>query len=158
MTKDAGYSIASIAAAKEATVEFEYVAADGKPTGLFFKVYGAQTDKVTSETAKLINDRRAAEAARESTRMGGRNVAGFTPIEDDIAFGQRLAAARLAGWRRPGETEGLTDDQKARFKGLSDEFSPATALALCQADQDIADQIVKTSNAVGVFTTSSPKA
>lgn len=127
--------------ASDAAVEFEYILPSGEPSGVFLSVLGAQSDKVTSEVNRLVNDRRKKEAAAASTRMGGRDQAVFTPIEDDIAFGQRLSAIRLTGWR-----------------GIKEDFSAENALKLCQSNADIADQVMRTSNDSARFMKSSPKA
>lgn len=127
--------------ASDAPIEFEYVSPDGTPSGVFLSVLGAQSDKVTSEVNRLVNDRRKKEAAQASTRMGGRDQAVWTPIEDDIAFGQRLAAVRLVGWR-----------------GIKEDYSPENALKLCQINADVADQVTKTSNDSARFMKASPKA
>lgn len=127
--------------ASDAPVEFEYITPAGDPSGVFLSVLGAQSDKVTSEVHRLVNDRRKKEAAQASTRMGGRDQAVWTPIEDDIAFGQRLAAVRLVGWR-----------------GIKEEFSADNALKLCQSNADVADQVTKTSNDSARFMKASPKA
>lgn len=128
-------------AAADTAVEFEYVTAAGEPSGVFLSVLGAQSDKVTGEVNRLLNARRQKEAVQESTRMGGRSQATFTPIEDDIAFGQRLAALRLVGWR-----------------GIKEPFSPENALLLCQTNADVADQVIKVSSDAGRFMKASPKA
>lgn len=141
MTK--AVSLASLNARKASSeaVEFEYVDEAGERTGIFLSILGAQSDKVTSEVNALVNDRRRKEAALAATRMGGRDQPTFTPIEDDIAFGHRLAAVRLEGWR-----------------GIEEPFTPENALSLCQNNADIADFITKKSNLSGPFMKRSPKA
>lgn len=128
-------------AAADTAVEFEYVTPAGEPSGVFLSVLGAQSDKVTAEVNRLLNARRQKEAAQAATRMGGRDQAVFTPIEDDIAFGQRLAALRIADWR-----------------GIKEPFSPENALLLCQTNADVADQVIKTSGDTARFMKASPKA
>jgi len=153
MTKSTGVSLASLNARKAAEVptEFEYTF-EGKPTGLFFKVLGSQCASVTQTINRLVNERRKEEAARAALST----EANFTPIEDDIAFGQRLAAIRLVGWRKPGETQGLAPDQVERFQGIEDDWTAQAALTLCQDNPDIAAQITATSNKLSNFIKASP--
>lgn len=133
MTKTQGVSLASLSASTSAAFEFEYVTPAGKHTGIFFQVLSGQSETVTAEINKLVNQRRQAEAAQAA--LGGRDArTAFTPVEDDVAFGQRLAAVRLVGWR-----------------GIEEEFSPERALQLCQSNADIAAQITEKSSNVGNF-------
>ncbi len=153
MTKTTGVSLASLNARKAADVptEFEYVL-EGKPTGLFFKVLGGQSASVTQTVNRLVNERRKEEAVKAAQAT----EAVFTPIEDDIAFGQGLAAVRLVGWRKPGETEGLAPDQVERFQGIEDDWSAEAALKLCQSNPDIAFQVNAASNKLSNFIKASP--
>lgn len=153
MTKPAGISLSALnlTAAGEQMFEFEY-AIDGKPSGLWFSVYGTQTDRVQAAINKAVNERRKTEAVAESRARHSRaGAAEFTPLEDDTAFGQRLAAVRLGGWRGPGQTEDLTPEQKGRFQGITEPFSPELALKLCQGNPDIAAQATEEANRTSNF-------
>jgi len=116
--------------------EFEYVNPAGDATGIKFKVLGGQCEAVTSVVNKLMNERRRKEAAREIKRkvgVGAKTVE-FEPLEDDIAFGQRLAAVRLVGW-----------------SGIKEPWSPEGALRLCQTNRHIATQITEQSDEMANF-------
>ena len=58
--------------------EFEYQNANGDPTGIFLSVVGSQAEKVTSAVAKLVNERRRKEAAREVQRRLQPNARPFS--------------------------------------------------------------------------------
>lgn len=117
--------------------EFEYLNTAGDGTGIFLKVLGGQSEVVTREVAKLVNERRRKEAMREvSRKVGvGRKEVEFEPMESDILFGQRLAAVRLVGWR-----------------GIKESWSPENALKLCMINQQVAAQVTEQSNAMENFT------
>lgn len=119
-------------AASDEAFEFEYVLADGRNSGIFLSVLGAHSERVTSESNKLINERRRAEAVREAE--ASRAADSVNLVEDDIAFGQRLAAVRLVGWR-----------------GIIEDCTPDRALRLCQTNPDIAGQVTRRSNNMGNF-------
>jgi hypothetical protein len=75
-----------------------------------------------------------------SSSTGSRPLAAeFTPIEDDVAFGQRLAAARICGWR-----------------GITEDFTPDLALRLCQSNPEVSAQVVEASNTLSNFMKVSP--
>lgn len=115
---------------------FEYINPAGDATGITFKVLGSQSAKVTDEVNKLVNERRRKEAAREIKRkvgVGAKTVE-FELLEDDITFGQRLAAVRLVGWT-----------------GIKEPFSPDGALKLCQTNRHIAAQITEQSDEMANF-------
>lgn len=112
--------------------EFEYLI-DGEPSGIFFSVLGGQSEVVTREVAELINAKRRRDVARAVRAKSGK-PADFDPIEEDIEFGQRLAAVRLVGWR-----------------GISDPFTPENALKLCQTNRDIAAKITEESDNIANF-------
>lgn len=116
--------------------EFEYLTAKGDSTGVFLRILGSQSEAVTSEVAKLVNARRRKEAAREVQRSVGvgRKQVEFETLESDVEFGQRLAAVRLVGWR-----------------GISDAWSEANALKLCQSNRELAAQIVQQSEDMSNF-------
>ncbi len=138
--KTAGVSLASLNVRKVAPAEFEYVNPEGVATGLFFTVLGSHTDAVTEVSNRLVNERRQAQSAQESAALIDRRANAYTPIEDDIAFGQRLAAIRLAGWR-----------------GIDEPFSPENALVLCQGNPDIAAWVMQKSNSLGFTSKASLK-
>jgi hypothetical protein len=122
--------------ASDEAFEFEYPNTDGTPSGVKFKVLGGQSEKVTAEVARLINDRRRKEAARANqTRMNPNKALEFEPMENDVEFGNRLAAVRLVGW-----------------SGISDIFSPELALKLCKSNKDIALLITQQSDSMANFT------
>lgn len=117
--------------------EFEYRnSTTGEGTGIFLSVLGGESETVTAEVAKLVNERRRKQAARElNTKIGVHNNSPvFEPLESDVEFGQRLAAVRLVGWR-----------------GISDAWSPENALRLCRSNRDIAAQITQQSDASANF-------
>lgn len=142
------------AAASDHAFEFEYINAKGEPSGVFLKVVGSQSEVVTREVAKLVNERRRKEAARSvANRVGtGPRTPEFETLESDVEFGQRLAAVRLVGWRRPGETDGLSEEQQARFSGIRDTWSPENALRLCRGNRELAAQVATQSEMTGNFT------
>ena len=156
MTKEASISIADldVRTASETPFEFEYLLADGKGSGVFLQVLGAHSKTVQTETNRLVNDRRSAEAQREAMQIGI-GAPAFTPVEDDIAFGQRLAAVRLVGWRGPGKTEGLTAEQVERFQGVKEPWSADLALKLCRSNPPLSEQVTKRSATLGNFTPTS---
>lgn len=123
--------------------EFDYLdPATGEPTGIKFKVLGAQSNIVTKEVARLINDRRrkeAAKAAQQKLSIGPKSV-DFEPVESDVEFGFRLAAVRLVGWT-----------------GISDEFTPENALKLCRSNREISNLITAQSDLMSNFTKTKPK-
>lgn len=118
--------------ASDEAFEFELEDSNGVGRGIFLKVLGSQSEKVTSEVARLINARRRSEASR--AMRASKKTVEFEPIESDIEFGQRLAAVRLVGWR--GITEGWT---------------PENALTLCRSNRDISAQIVEQSDDMANF-------
>lgn len=133
------YSLDQLDATSASKKAFEFEYRDpttGDGSGLFFSVLGSESEVVTAEVARLINDRRRKEAAREINRkIGvGAKSAEFETLESDVEFGQRLAAVRLVGWR-----------------GITEEWSAANALRLCKSNRDIAKQITDQSDAVGNF-------
>lgn len=115
--------------------EFEYLI-DGESSGVFFNVLGAESEVVTKEVAKLINERRRKQAAREaSQKIGtGQKTVEFETMESDVEFGQRLAAVRLVGWR-----------------GITEPFTPENALRLCKSNREVAAQITVQSDTVANF-------
>lgn len=141
-TKDAKrmFSLDELDATKASSeaFSFEYVNTDTDEfTGIFLSVLGAQSEIVTNEVAKMINERRRKQAVREMhQKVGvGSKPVEFETMESDVEFGQRLAAVRLVGWA-----------------GITEEFSPANALRLCKSNRDIAAQIVRQSDLMANFT------
>ena len=137
MTKNAPISLKSLNARAAADVpfEFEYILPNGEGSGIFLSVLGAQSKTVTAEVNKLMNERRRVEEiAAINARTGGRKAGVIIPVEDDIAFGQKLAAVRLVGWR-----------------GIAEPFDPDLALALCEMNHDLCNQINEQSNAAENF-------
>jgi hypothetical protein len=120
--------------ASEEAFEFEYILPDGSGSGVFLQVLGGQSQRVIDETARLMNERRRKEAHIAAMSRGRRKNDAFTPVEDDIAFGQRLAAIRLAGWR-----------------GIKEKHTPELALKLCRSNQHLADQVSEVSEELGNF-------
>lgn len=137
MTKLAGLALSDLNARDHGAeaFEFEYLTPEGEGSGVFLSVLGGQSERVRNEVNNLINARRKKEqviAARNAVSRA--TSADFTPIEDDISFGQRLAAIRLVGWR-----------------GISDPFTPENALLLCQTNDDVAAQVLEESNRTANF-------
>ena len=133
--------------------EFEYLDAAGEPTGVWLSVFGGESEIVAAETARLQNERRRKQAAREvNSKIGvGKHKVEFEPFESDVDYGKRVASVRLAGWRSAGQVESLTAEQKARFCGIAAPFNAENALRLCQNNALIAAQITEQSEASGNF-------
>lgn len=142
MTKINGKSVslASLDARKasETPFTFDYVGPDGLETGIRLSVLGGQSATVQSAVNALINGRRRQEAIRDADANAARPGDNITTVEDDIAFGQRLAAVRLVGW-----------------EGIDEDWTPDLALLLCQTNADIAAEVLKQSNKLGNFTKAS---
>ncbi|MDP3855337.1 hypothetical protein [Phenylobacterium sp.] len=136
MTKIANLSLADLDARKasEGAFEFEYLQPDGETSGVFFSVLGGQSKIVQDEANRLINERRRKEAVQAAQAKTSRNTETYTSVENDVEFGQRLAAVRVVGWR-----------------GIKETFSPELALALCRSNQDIASQVLERSNDMANF-------
>jgi hypothetical protein len=135
MTKPASRSLASLNTRKasETPFTFEAVEPDGSFSGIKLSVLGSHSDQVTKESNRLINERRQQQAAREA--QAGPNEPLFTPVEDDVAFGQRLAAVRLVGW-----------------EGIDEPCTPENALILCQTNPGYAAQVMQKSGNLANFT------
>lgn len=127
-------------AASNKGYEFEFIYG-GQPTGFFVTVLGANADAVTRVINAEVNAmrRRAQLAAARSAKSRQSDVPEFEPIEEDIASGQRLAAARIIGWR-----------------GIKEPFSPEAALTACENNPDLCVQILAASSAIENFLTPSP--
>lgn len=120
--------------ASEEAFEFEYILVDGTRSGIFLSVLGAHSERVTTETNLLVNDRRRTQSALEAQAATNRQAENFIPIESDVEFGQRLAAVRIVGWR-----------------GIAEDYSAERGLWLCQRNPDIAAQVTAKSNNLGNF-------
>ena len=141
-TKKTGFSLADLDArtASETPFRFEYMLPNGDGSGVYLHVLGAQSPKVVAEVNRLLNERRRKEALIEAQRrVSTRQAEHFTPVEDDITFGHRLAASRLVGW-----------------DGITEPYSPELALQLITSNQSIADQVAEQSGALENFMKSSP--
>lgn len=132
MSKTTGLSLddLNLVAASENSYEFEYLRTDGRPTGVFISVLGSQAPKVQEWIRKTLNRRRAQEAIAAKR---GKEVERL--VEDDEQFGVEAAAIRVVGWR-----------------GISEVYSPESALILCSNNSEIRDQIFEASNNLGNFT------
>ena len=141
------------ASASAHAFEFEYLDDRGEPTGIWLSVFGGESEVVQAETARLQNDRRRKQAAREiNQKIGvGKHKADFEPFESDVEYGKRVASVRLAGWRGAGQVDGLTAEQKERFRGIAAPFTPENALRLCKSNALIAAQVTEQSEASGNF-------
>lgn len=117
--------------------QFEYINALGEPSGVFLQVLGSQSETVSREVARLVNERRRKEAARSvAQKVGtGAKVVEFDTLESDVEFGQRLAAVRLVGWI-----------------GITEPWSPENALRLCKGNRELAAQVTTQSDLTGNFT------
>ncbi len=112
--------------------------ADGAEDGLVLNVLGSQSECVQAEVNRLVNERRKRQAQAAALTKG--EAAEFTPVEDDIAFGHRLTAARVVGWN------------------LRTPFAPEGAFRLVSRSNRIAEQITRASNDIGNFTRPSSRA
>ena len=137
MTKETLLDITDLdaVAAGDTPFEVEYIRADGSGSGVFLLVLGGQSEKVQGEVNRLVNDRRKKQAvAAAMTGRSNPEKADFTPIEDDIAFGHRLTAIRLVGWR-----------------GIKQEWSAENAFRLISRNSEIAEQVTMASNNLANF-------
>lgn len=137
MTKSISIAALNATTASEVPFEFEFIDSDGSATGIFFSVLGDESVTVKAATEKLLDERRRKDAVAEArARVNNRtNEAVFTPVADDIDFGQRMAAVRLVGWL-----------------GIEEEFTPELALELIRSNRDIGAQVVRHSTALENFT------
>lgn len=135
MTKTLSLADLNARKAAERAYEFEYTIA-GEPTGFFISVLGADSEIVTGAMNTELNDlrRRNAIAAARAAKARPGQVADFEPVEDDIAFGRRLAAVRICGWR-----------------GLTEDYTPERALQLVNDNPDVAAQVLEASNTLENF-------
>lgn len=112
---------ASIGGAK--LFEFEYAFKNGKGSGVFLSILGAESEEVARETAALM----AAERAKQE-------FDGEKYKFDANELGKRLAAIRIKAWR-----------------GIKEECTPENALKLCLSNKEVADQVIKHSDNFGNF-------
>lgn len=134
--KKNSFSLEQLDSTKASAKGFEFGYKDpgtGGSTGVFFTVLGSESEVVTKEVARLINERRRKEAARLA-KSGKNDAPEFDTLESDVEFGQRLAAVRLVGWR-----------------GITEPWSVENALRLCKSNRDIATQINLESDKLGNF-------
>lgn len=125
------------AKASDTPHEFEFINQAGEASGIFLSVLGSQSETVTREVARLTNERRRAQAAREANRrigVGAKPVE-FDSFESDVEFGQRLAAVRLVGW-----------------SGITEPWTPENALRLCRSNREVAAQVTQQSDMMANFT------
>lgn len=126
-------------AASEKAFEFEFII-DGEGTNVFISVLGQHCESIAAQLNAEINARRRKQAVAAVRNAKSRAEAvEFDPIEDDIAFGQRLAAIRIVGWR-----------------GIAEDFTPERALILCQSNPVLAEQVLEASNDLANFMKPSP--
>lgn len=120
--------------------EFEYLVS-GQPTGLFITVQGANSETVQAAINAEVNGRRRREAILAAKRAKARtnDAPEFETVEEDLEFGQRMAALRITGWR-----------------GVSEPYTPETALQLVRNNPEIATQVLEASNDLGNFMRPSP--
>lgn len=136
------FDLADLDARKAGETPFPmpFVGPDGGATGVVLMVLGGHCEKVQNAINKAQNDRKAKEILQaQSVAKGAALTTAFTPVEDEKAFVQRLAAVRLAGW-----------------SGIKQSYSPELALALCQSNPALADQVIEASNNLANFMKLSP--
>lgn len=139
-TKVANFSLddLNVVAKSSKAFEFPYLNADGKETGIYLSVLGGNADAVRTVAEELIDARRQKEAYRQmkaSKSRPGSVVPEIDKTADDIAFGQRLAAVRLVGWR-----------------GIKEPCTPENAAKLCASNPSIAAQVMEHSDDMANFT------
>ena len=135
MTKEkAAFSLDDLDATRASAeaFEFEYLMPDGEPSGLFLSVLGGQSEQVTREVARIINERRRRDAVRAAKRK--KDSVEFDTFESDLETGSQLAFVRLVGWR-----------------GMVEEFNEANAMRLCSSNRDVAAQIIEQSDLMANF-------
>lgn len=131
------YSLDQLDATKACDVPhvFDFIDSRGAKTGVKLHVLGGQSEIVTQEVARLINERRQQAAQREmEIRNSKSQLAEFEPIEKDIEFQRRLASVRLVGW-----------------DGISDAWSPENAFKLCKTNKDVLAQVTSQSEIMSNF-------
>jgi hypothetical protein len=155
---NAAVDFADLDATGEVPFEFEYLIDGTKPSGIFLFTLSGQCPTVAEAVNKEVNARRKNEAMATARNAHARpGSAEFIPIEDDVAFGKRLSAVRLCGWRGPGDTAGLDEEQLKRFRGINQPWSKENALKLCQINAEISSQVLEKSNITENFIKLSPR-
>lgn len=131
------FSLSDLDASKasDEAFEFECINANGEGIGIFISVLGSQSERVTSEVARLVNARRRKQAAREvSKKIGVGAKQDIDTMEDDVDFGRQMAAVRIVAWR-----------------GITEPCTPENAYKLCCSNRSIADQVTTHSEELGNF-------
>lgn len=131
------YTLDQLDATKACDVPFvfDFIDSRGQKTGIKFHVLGGQSERVTQEVARLINERRQQAAQREMEIKNSKSqLAEFEPIEKDIEFQRRLASVRLVGW-----------------ENIADEWSPEGAFRLCKTNKDVLAQVTSQSEIMANF-------
>jgi hypothetical protein len=108
---------------------------------------------------KLMTDRKTLEAKMQmrAARAPRNAEPEVLPWESDVEFNDRLVSVRLVGWRKPGETEGLNEEQKERFRGLADESTPENRFRLVRRSNSVRDQVSGAAAGITNFTQRSSK-
>lgn len=130
------YSLSDLDATQAASeaFKFEYMLPNGEGSGIILHVLGGQSEAVTKEVAKLVNERRRKDAMRQAKKGFKNKDAEFETFESDVEFGQRLASVRLVGW-----------------EGIAEPCTPENALKLCMSNKDIAAQVTEQSDDIANF-------
>ena len=110
----------------EAPFEFEYVDANGNPTGVLISVIGSHAASVKEWARKELNRMRQQSAL---------NPNAVRTVEDDEAFGIKSAAVRIHSW-----------------KGISEECNYDNAVKLCSVNIRIREAVIKHSDNIANFT------
>lgn len=113
----------------DAPAPLELLGVDGKPLGITIQVLGAHAETVTGFIRQEINAKRIKASAMT------RSTTQHTSIQDDIAFGIRSVAVRIAGWN-----------------GISEDYTPENAVVLCEINPDIRRQVLEFSEDLANFT------
>ncbi len=125
--------------ASETPFKMEYMLPDGTPSGFILHVIGDNAGAVVAERNRLINEDRVRVSAQQALAKPGQPLP-INPVENDLSFVQKLAAARIVGW-----------------EGIDDAFTPDAAVQLMADAPEIREQVVQASQTVGNFTQRSPK-
>jgi hypothetical protein len=158
-TAAAGISLANLNARKTADVpfEFEYIGPDGELSGVFLKVIGSESDTIVRAIQAEDDAERRANYVRATKNAKARpESADLGSMREDMEANSRKIARRLVGWRGPGEIDGLSEEQRARFLGIEEPWSAENALLLCSANTHLANQVIAKANDLGNFMRLSP--
>lgn len=109
---------------------FPLLGDDGTETGVSLTVIGAHAEPVQKWVNAELNKRRVQDAMQVKR---GKEVSVRT-IEDDIEFGAEFVAIRIIGW-----------------SGISEPFTPENALALCEVNPLVVEQVKAASEEMGNF-------